>query len=239
MLEGSCLVQSRLLRKEEVATDTMAFFFERPAQFEYKAGQHVVVRLISPAETDEKGDERTFSIASSHGEDHVMVATRMRNSAFKRQLKAMPLGLMVELLAPCGSFTLDENTQTVVLLAGGIGITPFRSMILDSLESTRKISLFYSNRRVKDAAFLSDLNRAAEMNPKFSFVPVMTKERSLQWSGERCHITSAMIRNNVANIHDSLYYIAGPKQFVDAMKGLLSELKVVQENIRCEEFEGY
>src|ERR1700681_1360292 len=115
----------------EVAGGTMAFWFEKPSGWTFKAGQYLDMTLLDPPETDSEGNVRSFSIASAPHEESLMVATRMRNTAFKRVLNAMPLGSAVKIEGPSGSLTLHDNVKrTAVFLAGGIGITPFRSIVL-------------------------------------------------------------------------------------------------------------
>jgi ferredoxin-NADP reductase len=139
-------------RGEEVARGTMAFRFARPEGFAFKAGQAINLGLIDPPETDAKGDSRTFSVASAPHEDTVQVATRMRDTAFKRVLGALAIGTPVKLRGPMGNFVLpDDAAQPVVLLAGGIGITPFMSMLRheDHTSSKRPRVLFYANRSAR------------------------------------------------------------------------------------------
>src|SRR6266480_5385319 len=121
--------ETTLSASETVAEGTMAFHFARPADFKFQAGQSMNVSLIDPPETDAKGNARTFSIVSAPHETELVVATRMRDTAFKRVLKSMPAGGRVSLRGPAGNFTLDgADTRSAVFLAGGIGITPFVSM---------------------------------------------------------------------------------------------------------------
>jgi ferredoxin-NADP reductase len=143
-----------------VAEGTLAFHFERPAGFQFKAGQFVNVTLVEPPETDAEGNSRSFSMASAPFETDLIVATRIRDTAFKRVLKAMPTGSEVSIAGPFGSFTLRQNSRPAVFLAGGIGITPFRSMLLQAARErlSRRLFLFYSNRRPEDAPFLDELS---------------------------------------------------------------------------------
>ena len=99
--------QSKLLSRVEVAEGTMAFHFEKSARFDFKPGQSADLTLSSPPETDAEGNTRTFSIASPPFENHLMFATRMRDTAFKRSLKKVPLGTQVKIDPPTGSFTLQ------------------------------------------------------------------------------------------------------------------------------------
>ncbi len=122
--------KSKLLSRSNVAEGTMAFHFVRPAGFIFKAGQAADLTLLNPPETDSEGNIRTFSIASPPFEEQLTFATRMRDTAFKRSLKVVPLGTEIQIAPPSGSFTLHKNAnKPAVFLAGGIGITPFISVI--------------------------------------------------------------------------------------------------------------
>ena len=175
--------------KEEIADGTMAFHFEKPEGFNFKAGQFGDFTLINPGETDAEGNIRGFSLASAPYEADLMFATRMRDTAFKRVLKTMEIGTEVSLDAPYGSFTLHNNSRTpAVFVSGGIGVTPVRSIVLQAAHDNlpHKIFLFDSNRRPEDAAFLNELMEAEEKNPNYTFVGTMTEmeESSRRWDGE-------------------------------------------------------
>ena len=233
-----------LQRKEEVADGTMAFHFEKPAGFAFKAGQFGDFTLINPAETDAEGNIRGFSLASAPYESDLMFATRMRDTAFKRVLKTMEVGTEVSLDAPYGSFTLHNNSRTpAVFLTGGIGVTPVRSIILQATHDNlpHKIFLFYSNRRPEDAAFLDQLMEAQEKNPNYTFVGTMTEmEKSIRkWEGETGYITKPMLLKYIGDLTLPIYYIAGPAAMVTAMRKTLNEAGVDDDNTRTEEFSGY
>src|SRR6202051_1366597 len=141
----------------EVAEGTMAFWFEKPSGWTFKAGQYLDMTLLDPPETDSEGNVRSFSIASAPHEETLMVATRMRDTAFKRVLRTMSFGTAVKIEGPSGDLILqDDPKRTAVFLAGGIRITPFRSMVVDAAhrQLSRRLLLFYSNRRPEDATFL-------------------------------------------------------------------------------------
>jgi len=122
--------RTRLSSRNSVAEGTMAFYFARPMGFSFQAGQASDLTLLNPPETDSEGNIRTFSIASPPFEEQLTFATRMRDTAFKRSLKVVPLGSEVQIAAPSGSFTLHKNAnKPAVFLAGGIGITPFLSVV--------------------------------------------------------------------------------------------------------------
>jgi len=234
----------KLKSRQEIAAGTMAFHFEKPEGFAYKAGQFADYTLINPSETDAEGNTRGFSLASTPYEDDLMLATRMRDTAFKRVLKTMEPGTELTLDAPYGSFTLHNNTQLpAVFLTGGIGVTPVRSIVLQATHNKlpHKIFLFDSNRRPEDAAFLDDLTEAQKKNPNYTFVGTMTEmEKSgREWHGETGFITKAMLLKYIDDLMLPIYYLAGPPAMVTAMRKTLGEAGVNDGNIRTEEFSGY
>src|SRR4051812_45508014 len=234
----------KLRGRREIASGTMAFHFEKPEGFSYKAGQFGDLTLANPPETDAEGNTRGFSLASAPYEGDLMVATRMRDTAFKRVLKTMEIGTELSLDAPYGSFTLHEDAHIpAVFLSGGIGVTPVRSIILQATHDKlpHKIVLLDSNRRPEDAAFLGELMDAQKENPKVTFVGTMTEmEKSNKvWSGETGFITAAMLTKSIADFNLPIYYISGPRAMVAAMRKALNESGVRDDKIRTEEFTGY
>lgn len=238
------IYETKLKGREEIATGTMAFYFEKPAGFDYKAGQFADYTLVNPSETDAEGNIRGFSLASAPYEDKLMAATRMRETAFKRVLKSMEIGTGLMLDAPYGSFTLHNNTKIpAVFLTGGIGITPVRSIVLQATHDNlpHKIFLFDSNRRPEDAAFLDDLTEAQKKNPNFTFVGTMTEMENSgrEWHDETGLITKDMLSKYIDDLTAPIYYICGPPAMVTAMREILNESGVDDDNIRTEEFSGY
>ncbi|MDD5362417.1 MAG: FAD-dependent oxidoreductase [Ignavibacteria bacterium] len=234
----------RLLKKEDVAEGTMMFTFEKPEGFVFKAGQAIDMTLVSPEGTDAEGNIRTFSLVSAPFEDFIAVATRMRDTAFKRTLKNMELNSEVEIESPFGSFTLHNDiSKPAVFLVGGIGITPFFSIVKNASHEKlpHKIYLFYSNRRPEDSAFLKQFENLEKINPNFKLICTMSEmEKSkMQWSGEKGFISKNMIEKYVPDLKSPIYYSAGPQQMVAAMRKILSEIGVDDDFIRTEEFSGY
>jgi ferredoxin-NADP reductase len=233
-----------LRRKEEIANGTMAFHFEKPGGFAFKAGQFGDFTLINPIETDAEGNTRGFSLASAPYEADLIFATRMRDTAFKRVLKTMEIGTEVSLDAPYGSFTLHNNPRIpAVFLTGGIGVTPVRSIVLQAAHDSlpHQIFLFDSNRKPEDAAFLNTLMGAEVKNPNYTFVGTMTEmeKSAMKWNGEIGYFTKAMLEKYVGDLSLPIYYLAGPASMVTAMRKTLNEAGVDDDNIRTEEFSGY
>jgi len=236
--------ETTLKSNETVAEGTMAFHFVKPAGFAFKPGQSMNVSLPDPPETDAKGNARTFSIVSAPHEGELVIATRMRDTAFKRVLKAMPAGGRVSLRGPAGLFTLDPaDSRPAVFLAGGIGVTPFASMLRDAANSglARDLWLFYSNRRPEDAAFLDELMSLPKRNPKIRFVGTMVEmdKSSRSWSGERGFLDRAMLERHLKSLAGNVYYIAGPPGLVEAMQKMLVSAGVAEDAIHTDEFIGY
>ena len=245
----------KLLRRMEVAAGTMSFFFEKPAGFEYKPGQNADYTLVNPPETDAEGNTRTFSFVSAPYEPEIQIATRMRDTAFKRVLRDMPLGTAVQFDGPMGSMTLQNDTsRPAVLLAGGIGITPFISMVRHAAHEKlpHRIYLFYSNRRPADAPFLRELNDLQNEDQNYHLIPTMTQADEEQWDGEVGYIDGALLRKYLAAeaggasgapatdvLAAPIYYLAGPPAMTTAMRGMLNAAGVDDDYIKSEEFSGY
>jgi ferredoxin-NADP reductase len=231
---------TKLIRKEEIAEGTMAFHFEKPEGFTFRAGQFLDWTIANPAENDEEGAMRAFSITSAPFESDISFATRMRDTAFKRNLKG---GEKVEMSidGPIGSFVLHQNqARPAVFLIGGIGVTPVYSIIKDALKNSlpHTMYLFYSNRRQKDAAFLRELSELAKSNTNFIFVPTFTEEEG-EWNGEKGYITEVMVKKYIPDLLQAICYVSGPQTMVSAMRTLLTTLAVNEDDIRTEEFSGY
>ena len=236
--------QSRLLSRVEVAQDTMAFHLEKPTGFDFKPGQSVDLTLMNPPETDSEGNTRTFSIASAQFENQLIFATRMRDTAFKRSLKRVALGTVVKMDSAMGSFTLHKNSaKPAVFLAGGIGITPFSSIVrqADHDRAPHKLYLFYSNLRPEDAAFLESLGALEKTNPNFRLIATMTEmpRSKKMWNGETGWIDKEMLSRHLSKLHGPIFYIAGPPAMVTGMRKMLVASTIDEDDIRSEEFAGY
>jgi len=172
--------RSTLLGRTEVAKGTMAFQFDKPNNFVFKAGQYINLTLSGsqPQFGPSDGMTHTFSIVSSPSDEEILVTTRMRGTVFKQALSSLPVGSGVRIEGPIGSFSLHNNTsRPAVFLAGGIGIAPFLSMLSYATQEKlhHPIILFYANRYLEDAAFIDALWKLERANPRFRFVPTLTR----------------------------------------------------------------
>ena len=236
--------KTKLVKKEVVAEGTMAFYFEKPAGFDFIAGQYVTVSLINPPETDDEGDSRFFSLITAPYENCLGVAIRMRDTAFKRVLKNLPIGSEIMIAGPDGSFCLRKDaSKPAVFLIGGIGITPVFSILKNAAyeKLPHQLFLFYSNKRPEDAAFLKELQILEKENHNFKLIATMTEmEKSKQaWRGETGFINKEMVQKHLKDLNSPIYYMSGPPMMVKAMRELAEKIGASDSNIKFEEFAGY
>ena len=232
----------KLLAKQPVAQGTMAFHLEKPAGFEHRPGQAFEVILPGAAEGEE--GRHAFSIVSAPHEGELVFATRMRDSVYKRTLGALPLGASLDIDGPFGSLTLHKKAERPgVLIAGGIGITPFMSMLRSAAEqrSEQALVLLYSNRRPEDTAFLAELQQLARRHPQLRLVATMTDmaHSTQTWDGATGIIDGAFVQRAIAGLPAPIFYVAGPPALVEAMRNTLVAAGVDEDDVRSEEFYGY
>ncbi len=230
--------------RKNVADGTMAFWFDTSdSDFRFEAGQNADFTLIDPPRTDGEGNVRTFSLASSpHHRDFFMIATRMRATAFKESLRSLSLGTKVKVEGPNGNMVLHEDAdRPAILLAAGIGITPFRGMLEWATERKlpHRFVLFYSNRTPASTPFLDDLEAWSRDNPNIRLVPTVTDSTDADWRYEKGRIDEAMMARYVPDLQGPVFYLAGPPRMVEALKDLLLHRGVSRDSVRFEIFSGY
>ena len=235
---------SRLIEGRQVAQGTVALHFEKPDRFHFKAGQSIDLALPGARPDGSDGLTHTFSIASPPNAKEIVVATRVRDTPFKRALSTLTIGAEVRIKGPMGSFTLHKNVlRPAVFLAGGIGIAPFLSILSDAAANKRQtpITLFYVNRLLEDAPFLDTLLELERSIGKFRFCPILTRADSdtRRWTGETGHISKEMLSRHAPNLRASICYIAGPPNMVAGARLVLNTAAVDDDDIRTEEFAGY
>ncbi len=222
----------------------MAFEFAKPSDWTFVAGQFIDITLLDPLQTDKEGNTRGFSVASAPYEENIMIATRTRDTAFKRVLKSELLGTEAKIEGPFGGLTLHEDaTRPAVFLTGGIGVTTFRSIVFQAAHEklAHRIVLFYSNRRPEDAAFLAELQSLQETNPNYTLVATMTdmKDSKQAWSGETRRLDAQMLATYSDATKNGIYYITGPPGMVQGLQTVLSGIGVAGDDVRVEEYTGY
>jgi len=231
---------ARIKKRTKVADATFLIEFRLPRKMRYLPGQSFEVKLIDPPYRDKGGTARFFSIANSAGRrDYVTTITRLRKSAFKRSIAQMPIGSKVEVGSIGGTFLLPAGKKhSLVFIAGGVGITPFHSMIDYALsQSGWRVQLLYSNRNQKRTVHFEELRKLAEKKRNFQVVFTMTGQRG--WKGERARINQGFIKRYVKSLKTKLFYLAGsPRMNYDITTALL-KLGVSAGRIKAEDFTGY
>ncbi len=223
-----------LKSREMVAKGTMMFRFSKPPGFSFVAGQAVDLALVNPP-AEPNSSHRLLSLVSAPFEAELAVATRMRDaSAFKRALGTLAPGATLRLKGPQGVMTLHEDpARAAVFIAGGIGITPFMSMLRQAAHDRprHRFFLLYSNRQAEQAAFLHELQSLEGQYDRFRLLARMTDRDGF--------INEETIKGFTASAESPLYYLAGPPAMADAMTRILRGSGIKDEDISSEEFYGY
>lgn len=233
-----------LQERTAVADGTESFFFEKPAGFQYQAGQYVALILpkIDGAEADAKGLVRSFSLTSAPCESVLSFTMRSGESSFKKTCWQLRVGDTVTITDPVGFFVLPpaEDVRPIVFLSGGIGITPVRSMLKQAEyeRSERQFTLLYANRFLKDAAFHQDIQKLALKNFRYVTILSQSEDRCAPADDERGYIDQAIIEKYIGDVRGSLYYIVGSPEFTGAMETILAELGVPKEQCKKDPFTG-
>jgi glycine betaine catabolism B len=236
-----------LLSKESMlGTDIITFRLTR-GNIHYAAGQYAFFKLEGVF-ADTKGPVRHFSIASSPTEqDYILISTRIRDTPYKQKLASLEIGTKVLAWGPRGEFVLhDDHSKPAVFLSGGIGVTPFRSMIKFATDKHLpiKITMFDSNRNQQNILYKHEFDSWASQNKNFKVVYTVTEEETanVNWSGERGRIDRLMLERHLTKeeIDNGVFYICGPPGMLKAMQELLQqELRLPKDRLKVEVFTGY
>jgi ferredoxin-NADP reductase len=236
-------MQARIKEKQEIAKGTLLVTFDlRGEDVHFKPGQYFFVTLPEVGYQDERGLRRHITVVTSPNEKGVLgFATRMRDSAFKRTLAELPVGTEVDVEQPKGDFALPEETsRPLVFVAGGIGITVFRSMLRYIREEglPHRVTLIYSNGDRDSTAFLDELRDLEAEIPNLRLVLTMTQDPD--WEGETRKLDSHFFRDCLeGDLDQYTFLVAGPPAMVEAMQRELDEAGVKDDNVIAERYSGY
>lgn len=229
----------RVLESRRETPTTHSVKVSRPSGFSFKAGQFALVKL----ETREGPDDRFLSIACSPTARYLEFAVRQSESGFKRAFCGLKPGDEVAVEGPSGRFILDEGRGPVVMLSGGIGITPLKSMAEYAAEAgvEREITLLYCSRAPDEIVFREQLGRLEKLNPRFRVIHTITDASGDgvpqgAWTGR---IDERLLLEARVMSEDAVYYVCGPPGLVRAMNELLRSMDVAAARIRIENFTGY
>jgi ferredoxin-NADP reductase len=209
------------------------FVFTPEIPLTWEPGQYMHYTL--PHENmDDRGDERWFTISSAPFEHEVWITTRIspdRGSSFKRALLELQPGTTIETDAPEGDFTLDNPTTQSIFVAGGIGVTPFRS-IINQLHHDGKplnIELLYANRDADTIPFKDELEAISKEHENFHIT---------YFIGDN-HIDENALREYGAKYDNPTYYVSGPEPMVEAFEATLKEIGIPEDRVKLDFFPGY
>jgi ferredoxin-NADP reductase/nitrite reductase/ring-hydroxylating ferredoxin subunit len=261
---SSSQIELILSKKDKVeGTDVMSFKFSKQSDqgqdkipFDYTAGQFAFFD-IGGVYNDSKGPIRHFTISSSPTENFIMFSTRIRDSPYKKRLSTLEEGTKVKVRGPEGQFVLHQDySKPAVFLSGGIGVTPFRTMIKYATDKQLpiKIVMFDSNRNINNILFKKEFDDWANINRNLKIIYTTSEGEDGQheqsssstaksdWKGEHGRIDKTMILKylDTNELNNSIFYICGPPTMLNAMQTLLQEdLQIPKERIKVEEFTGY
>lgn len=220
------------LGAEMCGEDVLMARLQRPEGYEFAAGQWFTLRL----ETASGPQSKTFSHCSAPQDLELEMATRLSGSAFKNALAALPAGAPVHIAGPGGSFGLPPTTQRVVFLAGGVGITPVRSILRDAVRSGRRFTeavLLYGNRDGSCVPFADEFQAMGDEGIR----TVVCYERPPDgWRGESGFITAQTVRRHLDPSQGHLFVVTGPPPMVAAMERVLDALRVPSSRRLVERF---
>lgn len=220
-----------LIDKKEETKDVFSFIFKSSKPLIWQAGQYLFYTLPDNS-TDERGVTRYFTISSAMFEKHVSITTRISkpSSTFKKDLFKMKKGDIIEASGPDGDFVIDDPNKNYVFIAGGIGITPFRSILLD-LDYKRKpinVKLLYSNRD-KNIIFKEELESLAQRNPNFKIKYFISPQ----------HIDEKALSTFNSQPSTLNFYVSGPEPMVETFEKMLLGMGIDQKHIKLDHFPGY
>ena len=234
-------MHATVAEKRQVAKGTVFVLFAVADYPDYRPGSYFWVELPDRGHDDEKGLRRHISLATSPTERGVVgLATRVRDTAFKRTLSELGVGDEVQVEEPKGSFLLPEDTgEEYVFVAGGIGITVFRSMLRFIADEglPYRVTLVYSNRDRESSAFLDELEKLEQRIEGLRVILTMTDEPG--WAGETRHLDANVLGELVGGLDGKVFLVAGPPQMAEAVADSLTAAGVPEERLLADKFSGY
>lgn len=236
-------MRASVKESREVAKGTLFVVFDlNGEEVEFRPGQYFWVELPDRGHEDEKGLRRHISVATSPTDRGVLgLCTRLRDTAFKKTLAELAVGDEVDVEQPKGDYQLPEDTnREYVFVAGGIGITVFRSMlryIRDTGEPYR-VTLVYSNRDRESTPFLDELIELERSLPGFRLVLTMTDDDG--WEGETRYVAADLLRDHLGgDLGHYTYLVAGPPAMVESVVEQLASAGVPEDRVLPDRFSGY
>lgn len=222
-----------LKEKKQETPDVTTFIFEPSEKLEWKAGQFLHY-VLHHDKTDDRGSDRWFTISSAPFEGHVNITTRFNNqrsSTFKETLKNLKEGGEIEASEVDGDFIVDDPQKEMVFIAGGIGVTPFRSILLqlDHEGKNLNIHLLYANRSEDNIPFKEEFESLAKKHPEFKITYIIDPEK----------LNEETLKKYLPDLAIPIFYVSGPEPMVDSLGETLKSLGVAEDRLKQDWFPGY
>jgi ferredoxin-NADP reductase/Na+-translocating ferredoxin:NAD+ oxidoreductase RnfD subunit len=234
----------KLKEKVEVGSDMYDFVFDADRKMSFRPGQYLEWTMAHKR-PDARGNRRYFTIASSPTEKDVRLGVKFYDpaSSFKKSLLGMAPGDTIVAAGLAGDFVLPRDAaKKLVFIAGGIGVTPFRSMVQYLIDKGEKrtVTVIYSNRTVSEVAYHDVFDRAArELGIKTVYTLTDKKSVPQDWDGAVGHINEAMIMKEIPDYKERMFYISGPRSMVVACEKVLADMGVKKNQIKVDFFPGF
>lgn len=221
-----------LIRRKTEVPGVESFIFSSAEKIVWKAGQFLHY-VLHHEPTDNRGSDRWFTIASAPFEKEIMITTRIapeNGSSFKSSLNNLKLGEEIEISDLDGDFVVEDTTLEYVFIAGGIGITPFHSILKEAnnAETKLNVTLLYANRD-KNIPYKEDFENFAKNNPNLVIHYVISPE----------HIDQNLIKKLIPDISKPIFYVSGPEPMVENLGNTLKEIGIAKDHIKQDYFPGY
>jgi len=231
-----------LKEKIPIAADVYDFLFKPNHKLVFKPGQYMEWTLGHDAQ-DARGMRRYFTIASSPAEEYIRMGVKFypQSSSFKQSMMLLKPGDKIVASQLAGDFVLPKNKSVkLVFIAGGIGITPFRSMIkyLLDMDERRDIILLYSNFKPDDIIYKDIFDQAGKRLGIKTVYTITDKPCPKDWAGENCFIDEAMIKKAVPDYKERTFYLSGSHNMVVAFSEILPKMGVKKSRIKSDFFPG-
>ena len=230
--------ESQVIETLQNTPSSRSIRFCRPNGFDYLPGQFIILILKLNGMQGEIG--KPLSLSSSPTEDFLEVTKRLTGHEFSNALLSLKRGDTIRFSGPYGNFTFNGENEKIAMLTGGIGITPLRCMIKYCTDKglVTEIYLFYSNRQEDDIPFKDDLAALKAKNQNLTIINTLTRPGP-SWKGRIGRIDANMIKEQLADYSECVFFISGPEKMVDSMLLVLKEMKIPEKQARKEYFPGY
>jgi ferredoxin-NADP reductase len=230
--------ETAFLKRKKEAEGVFSFFFAKPENFSFLPGQYVDVTVP----VNGRNESYSFTLSSSPDEEELRFTTRKSLSVYKEALFSLKKGQMISMSGPHGGFILNEEDKpNLVFLSGGVGITPFRSMILHLVSSFESFSviLLASFSKIEDMIFYTEFQKIMKQHKNVHIIYTLSSENSPTWNGENGRINESIIKKYVSNLADYHFFIAGGNDMVDDTVILLQKMGIENKKIKTDTFTGY